>query len=71
MGERIEAELVADVREIVVRAGEAVRAGDTVVVLESMRLAIPVLAGSCGTVTQVEVAPGDVVQQGDVLATIA
>jgi biotin carboxyl carrier protein len=71
MGERIEAELVADVREVVVAEGDVVRAGDPVVILEARKLEIPVVAGTGGTVTEIDVAPGDAVQEGDLLAVIA
>ncbi|AXI79375.1 biotin/lipoyl-binding carrier protein [Peterkaempfera bronchialis] len=71
MGERIEAELVASVREIRVSEGDVVRAGEAVVILEAMKLEIPVVAGTSGTVAKVDVAPGDEVQEGDLLAVIA
>jgi biotin carboxyl carrier protein len=44
--------------------------GDTVVLLESMKMEIPVLAERAGTVTAVRVSEGDVVQEGDVLVTM-
>ncbi|WP_055585496.1 biotin/lipoyl-binding carrier protein [Peterkaempfera griseoplana] len=71
MSERIEAELVASVREIKVSEGDLVRAGDAVVILEASKLEIPVLAGSSGTVAEIDVAPGDEVEEGDLLAVIA
>ena len=45
-------------------------AGDTVVLLESMKMEIPVLVDAPGTVRAIKVAPGDVVQEGDVLVEI-
>ena len=45
-------------------------AGDTVVLLESMKMEIPVLSEHRGRVTAVKVSPGDVVQEGDVLISL-
>ena len=66
----IVAEMVANVMTVVVDSGDRVEAGDTVVLLESMKMEIPVLVESAGTIRAVKVAPGDVVQEGDVLVEI-
>ena len=66
----IVAEMVANVLRVLVEPGERVNAGDTVVLLESMKMEIPVLAESPGTVSAVKVSAGDVVQEGDVLVTL-
>ena len=63
----IVAEMVANVMSVAVSVGEEVSAGDTVVVLESMKMEIPVIAEHAGTVRGVKIAPADVVQEGDVL----
>jgi len=55
---------------VVVEPGDAVAAGDTVVLLESMKMEIPVLVEHPGTVTAVKVSSGDVVQEGDVLVSL-
>ena len=65
------AEMVANVMSVEVTTGDRVEVGDTVVLLESMKMEIPVLAERAGTVTAVKVAPGDVVQEGDVLVSLA
>jgi acetyl-CoA carboxylase biotin carboxyl carrier protein len=65
------AEMVANVLEVAVEPGTAVAVGDEVVLLESMKMEIPVIAEHAGTVTAVKVAPGDVVQEGDVLVVLA
>ena len=67
----IVAEMVANVVSIAVEVGEQVAAGDTVVLLESMKMEIPVLAEQSGTVLAVKVSPGDVVQDGDVLVSLS
>lgn len=71
MTEQIRAEMVASVFQVVAAVGDAVVEGDTLVVLESMKMEIPVLAETDGTVTAVEVAVGDVIQAGDLIATIS
>jgi acetyl-CoA carboxylase biotin carboxyl carrier protein len=66
----IVAEMVANVLSLAVEPGDRVAAGDTVVLLESMKMEIPVLVDAPGSVRAVKVAPGDVVQEGDVLVEI-
>ncbi len=67
---RIVAEMVANVLSIDVATGDPVAVGDTVVLLESMKMEIPVIAEHAGTVGGIFVTPGDVVQEGDVLLSI-
>lgn len=50
--------------------GQAVKAGDSIVVLEAMKMEIPVVAPQDGTVASIEVRVGDAVENGDVLATL-
>ena len=70
MAEEIRAEMVANVWKVVVAEGDPVSEGDTLLILESMKMEIPVLVETPGTVTALHVAEGDVVQEGDVLAVI-
>lgn len=70
MAEDVRAEIVASVLEVVVAKGDRIGAGDTVVLLESMKMEIPVLAESGGTVTEVNVVVGDVIQAGHLIAVI-
>ena len=70
MAEEIRAEMVANVWKVVAAEGEQVHDGDTLVILESMKMEIPVLAETQGTVTTLAVAEGDVVQEGDLIAVI-
>jgi len=67
----VRAEMVANVWKVVVAEGDTVADGDTLVILESMKMEIPVLAESDGTVSTLAVAEGDVVQEGDVIAVIS
>jgi biotin carboxyl carrier protein len=64
------AEMVANVLKVTVATGDRIAVGDIVVLLESMKMEIPVLAEHAGTVTAVKVGEGDVVQEGDVLVSI-
>ena len=70
MAEDVRAEIVASVLEVVVSEGDQIGEGDTLVLLESMKMEIPVIAERAGTVTAVKVATGDVVQEGDVLIAL-
>jgi acetyl-CoA carboxylase biotin carboxyl carrier protein len=66
----VRAEMVANVWKVVVAAGDAVEDGDTLVILESMKMEIPVIAEDAGVVAQLKVAEGDVIQEGDLIAVI-
>jgi acetyl-CoA carboxylase biotin carboxyl carrier protein len=68
--QEVRAEMVANVWKVVVAAGDVVADGDTLVILESMKMEIPVLAEGSGTVSEVAVSEGDVVQEGDVLVVV-
>jgi acetyl-CoA carboxylase biotin carboxyl carrier protein len=64
------AEMVANVMTVSVTPGDRVEAGDVLVLLESMKMEIPVLAEQAGTVAAVKVGAGDVVQEGDILVSL-
>ena len=66
----VRAEMVANVWKVVVAEGDRVEDGDTLVILESMKMEIPVLAEASGTSPSCKVAEGDVVQEGDLIAII-
>jgi biotin carboxyl carrier protein len=66
----VRAEMVANVWKIVVAEGDTVEDGDTLVILESMKMEIPVLAEESGTIVGLKVAEGDVIQEGDLIAVI-
>jgi acetyl-CoA carboxylase biotin carboxyl carrier protein len=67
---QVRAEMVANVWKVVAAEGDTVSDGDTLVILESMKMEIPVIAEESGTLTQLAVAEGDVVQEGDLIAVI-
>jgi acetyl-CoA carboxylase biotin carboxyl carrier protein len=70
MATNVEAEMVANVWKVLVQPGQSVAVGETLVILESMKMEIPVEAPVGGTVSAVHVEEGGVVQEGDVIATI-
>lgn len=67
----IRAEMVANVLSIQVSVGEPVTKGQQLLLLESMKMEIPVLSDVAGRVTEIAVVPGDVVQEGDLLIRIS
>ncbi|GIF64510.1 acetyl-CoA carboxylase biotin carboxyl carrier protein subunit [Asanoa ishikariensis] len=70
MADEIRAEMVANVWKVVAATGDTIAEGDTLVILESMKMEIPVIAESGGTLAQLAVNEGDVVQEGDLIAVI-
>ena len=71
MAEEVLAEMVANVWKVLVAEGDPIADGDTLVILESMKMEIPVIAEVDGTVTKVAVVEGQVVQEGDLIAEIS
>jgi biotin carboxyl carrier protein len=70
MSEEVFAEMVANVWRVVVAEGDSVGEGDTICILESMKMEIPVEATASGTIRDLNVSEGGVVQEGDVIAVI-
>lgn len=66
----ITASVPGKICKIEAKPGQAVKAGDSVVVLEAMKMEIPVVAPQDGTIASINVAAGDAVESGDVLATM-
>jgi biotin carboxyl carrier protein len=66
----IRADMVANVMEIYVAEGDTISVGDTVVLLESMKMEIPVISEVAGKIVRLAVTQGDVVQEGDLIVEI-
>ena len=66
----VSASVPGKVFKIEANAGASVKAGDPIVILEAMKMEIPVVAPEDGTVASINVAVGDAVESGDVLATM-
>ena len=67
---KVTASVPGKVLKIVAAAGQAVKAGDNIVILESMKMEIPVVAPQDGTIASVNVSEGASVENGDTLATM-
>ncbi|WP_280397536.1 biotin/lipoyl-binding carrier protein [Nocardia carnea] len=70
MAEEVRAEMVSTVLTVEVEVGEQVVTDQTLVLLESMKMEIPVLAEAGGAVSSIAVEPGQVLQAGDLIAVI-
>lgn len=67
---KVEAGAAGKIFKIEAKVGQAVKAGDAIVILEAMKMEIPVVAPQDGTVASIDVAVGDPVEAGAVLATM-
>ena len=67
---KVEAGAAGKVVKIAANVGTAVKKGDAVVIIESMKMEIPVVAPEDGTVASVDCAPGDAIEAGALLATL-
>lgn len=66
----IKASMAGSVWKIVVSEGDQVEANDDVVILESMKMEIPIAAEVAGTIKEIKVSEGDFVNEGDVIALL-
>ena len=69
-GKPVVAPLPGTINEIKVKVGDKVNAGDTVVILEAMKMQNHIEAETSGTITSINVNKGDAVMEGDTLVTI-
>ena len=67
---QVKAGAAGKIFKVAASVGQAVKAGDAVVILEAMKMEIPVVAPEDGTVASIDVAVGDPVESGAVLATL-
>ncbi len=70
MSASVEAQVTGRVVRIEAKVGDAVAVEDVLLVLESMKMEIPVESPSAGSVSEIRVAEGDSVEEGDVLALL-
>ncbi len=70
MATEVRAEITANVWQVRTEVGAQVQEGDELVILESMKMEIPVVAPVPGTISEVRVAPDDKIQEGDVVVVI-
>jgi acetyl-CoA carboxylase biotin carboxyl carrier protein len=67
---QVEAHITGTVWKIEVAVGDRIEEGDTVVILESMKMEMPVEAEDEGTVSEILVAEGQAVSEGDTLVVL-
>ena len=67
----VEANITGTVWKIEVSVGDTIEEGDTVVILESMKMEMPIEAEDAGTVAEIRVEEGQSVQEGDVLVVLS
>ena len=67
---KVEAGAAGKIFKLEASVGQAVKKGDAVIILEAMKMEIPVVAPEDGTVASIDVAVGDTVEAGAVLATL-
>lgn len=67
---QVKAGAAGKVFKVVASVGQSVKAGDAVVIIEAMKMEIPVVAPEDGTVESIDVAVGDAIESGAVLATL-
>lgn len=67
---KVEAGAAGKVFKVEASVGQALKKGDTVIILEAMKMEIPVVAPEDGTVASIDVAVGDAVEAGKTLATL-
>lgn len=67
---KVTASVPGKVFKVEASVGQAVKAGDPIVILEAMKMEIPVVAPQDGTVASIDVAAGQAVESGDTLATM-
>lgn len=70
MPEAVKAQITGVVFQVVTQPGETVKAGDPILVLESMKMEIPVEAPRAGRVVEIRVKEGETVQEGDAVALL-
>ena len=66
----VEAHITGTVWKIEVKIGDAIAEGDTVAILESMKMEMPVEAEDEGTVKEIVVSEGQAVSEGDTLVVL-
>lgn len=67
---QVAAMMAGIVVEVLVRPGDTISEGQDVVILESMKMQLPVASNLSGTITEIKVASGDFVNEGDPLVVL-
>jgi acetyl-CoA carboxylase biotin carboxyl carrier protein len=67
----IKSEMAGTVLEVKVKVGDTLKSGQEIVILESMKMEVPVLASQVGKVTEIKKQVGDFVNEGEALIELA
>lgn len=70
MSQEVRSEMAANVWKLEARNGDALNEGDVIVILESMKMEIPVVSPTSGVISEIHIAEGDSIQEGDLIATL-
>jgi acetyl-CoA carboxylase biotin carboxyl carrier protein len=71
MPTEVEAEIIGSVWKVEVAVGDAVEEGDALIIIESMKMEIPVESPRAGTIAEIRVGQGDSVEEGQTLVVLA
>ena len=67
----IKSEMAGTVLEVKVKVGDSIKSGQEIVILESMKMEVPVVSAFSGNVVEIKKQPGDFVNEGEVLIELA
>ena len=67
---QIKSEIAGSVWKIMAAPGDSLAVDDVIVILESMKMEIPIIAEKAGKLAQIHVAEGDMVSEGQLIATL-
>ena len=70
MATEVEAQITGNIWKIEMQNGDAISEGDVILIMESMKMEIPVEAPCGGKLAEIKVAEGDAVEEGAILAVI-
>ena len=70
MRTKITSEIAGQVWKVIAKQGDSVAVDDVIVILESMKMEIPVVAPKAGKLTQLHIAEGDMIAEGQLIATL-
>ncbi len=67
---QVKSEIAGSVWKITASEGDTLSADDIIVILESMKMEIPIVAPKSGTLVKLHVAEGDMIDEGQLIATV-
>ncbi|MBN9429761.1 MAG: biotin/lipoyl-binding carrier protein [Burkholderiales bacterium] len=67
---KIRSEVTGSVWKLLKQPGDTLAAGEEIMLIESMKMEIPVISEEAGRLTELQVAEGDAIQEGQIVATM-